>query len=147
MAQEIFTKKLLEMTHALYLELLLLADHPNGKAAVNIAANAQRTMSPDLRATYSVSMRSHFFPHTPEGMTFYKNSFWAAFCVKMIWRKAWEGTDAQKDAAAAWLKERRETAIRRGEAWPPKPMFQKAVSLPQPRDGKDGANGWTPRKN
>jgi hypothetical protein len=49
--------------------------------------------------------------------------------------------------AKSGLKERREWRQTNGLAWPPVPKYKVAVTLPQPMDGKDGANAWTPRKN
>lgn len=137
------------MTHPLYDELNLLAATDNGRAAVKIARTAQSEygLLKSTREACRRSMRCHFFPEIPAGMMFQKDNFWAKFEVKGIWYKAWEGRDEHKEHAAAWLRKERETAIRRGDAWPPKPMFQKAVSLPQPKDGKSGATCWTPRKD
>ena len=135
------------MTHQLYHELSLIAATEQGRAAVQIAATAQGQygLLPEIREKLRRSMRSQFYPQTPENMIFHRDCFWAKFEVKGIWHKAWEGTGGQKDAAAEWLRMKREEAIRRGKAWPPAPMFQRAYTLPQPQDGKDGATGWTPR--
>lgn len=137
------------MTHPLYLELSLIAATEQGRAAVQIASTAQGQygLLPGTREKMRRSMRSRFYPPTPDGMIFHRDCFWAKFEVKGIWHKAWEGTDAQKDKAAEWLRMKREEAMRRNGVWPPSPMFQRAVTLPAPRTGKDGASSWSPRQN
>lgn len=84
-------------------------------------------------------------PERPDGMEYGKDCFWRFFQQKLIWHRAWCGTEKGKGIAADFLKKHREIAQQRGSQWPPIPTFRPMVIMPQPRDGKDGANGWTPR--
>ena len=143
------------MTHPLYQELLLLATDANARAAVNLAANGSTPK--EQRKEWCKRTRAAFFPRKPEGMTYLRHSFWQQVEAKFIWEIAWgvlPTTDERKTRLAEWLKERREEAIRRAKGdvisldgiWPPAASFQRAYTLPQPKDGRDGATAWTPRK-
>jgi len=88
----------------------------------------------------------HFImPTRPDGMEYSKDCFWRQFQQKFVWHKAWMGTQEQKESAAQWLRLERETAQRRGNAWPPIPTFRPMVVMPEPWDGKEEKPGRMPR--
>lgn len=128
--------------HALYQELITMTGEASPARFPEQAAAAIRTAAipntPDgFRRDMEAKTRHFIMPPVPDGQTFARGSFWSDFRAKFIWHKAWKGDALQKDNAAAWLKKQREDAQRRGTAWPPKPVFQKAVAQPAPWDGKN----------
>lgn len=136
----------------LYSELLTIAYSPESPISnPDAAVSAIRTAAiPDLPEQLRKDMRdkcaSIILPEKPDGMEFSKDCFWRHFQQRFIWHRAWMGTPDQKHRAAEWLKSQRETALRRGTAWPPKPLpFRKKVAMPMPNDGKDERPGRVPR--
>lgn len=124
------------MTHELYILLLTMTGDPNASAAVNLAATAAERMSLEQRKDWC--KKTKIAPKIPPGMMFAKYSFWAQFQTKLVWEVAWgvvkaNGDSGRKDRLAAWLRERREDAIRLETAWPPKPVFRPVYELPQVR--------------
>ena len=135
--------------HILYYELLSMCHERSilpvvaAKAAIEVAAI--ETTPEDFKRQMRDKTLCLVMPEIPQGMEYGKDCFWRFFQQKFIWHRAWCGTPKQKDVAAAFIRKHREIAQNRGEQWPPKPTFRPKVTLPQPRDGKDGANGWVPR--
>lgn len=136
----------------LYSELLTLTystetpiANPDG------AMHAVRTAAlPDLPELFRKDMRdkcAHFIlPEKPDGMEFSRDCFWREFQQKFVWHRAWMGTPEQKKHAAEWLAGERQKALKRGTAWPPKPLpFRAKVTMPQPWDGKEEKAGRVPR--
>ncbi len=127
--------------HNLYLELLTMTGETSPARAPQQAAAAIRTAAirntPEkFRSDMEAATRKDILPAIPDGMTFARGSFWSDFRAKFIWHRAWKGDALQKHNAAEWLRKQREDAQRRGTAWPPKPVFQKAMVQPAPWDGK-----------
>lgn len=138
------------MKHPLYYELASLCHErstiPNPQGAMNAIEIA---FTPELPDDFRKQMRDktqHFImPEKPDGMEYGKDCFWRFFQQKFVWHHLWCGTDAGKQRAADFLKKHREAAQKHGSAWPPAPTFRPATTVPMPRDGRDGANGWMPR--
>lgn len=135
----------------LYDELLTLtgdqspARNPEGaKQAIEIAALSG---TPDQFRREMRDKTAHFIlPEIPEGMEFGKNCFWRKFQDAFVWHRAWMGSDEIKAHTANWLRRERETAQKRGQAWPPKPTFRPvARPVPQPLDGREERPGRVPR--
>lgn len=136
----------------LYDELLTIAYSPQSPISnPDGAMSAIRTAAiPDTPEGFRQKMRdktaSFILPEKPEGMEFNRDCFWRKFQQKFVWHRAWMGTPEQKRHAAEWLKKERETALRRGTAWPPNPVpFRPTVTLPKPWDGKEEKPGRVPR--
>lgn len=136
----------------LYNELLTLCYSP--ESPVSNPEGAMQSVStaaiPDAPEQFRQDMRDKcarfILPEKPEGMEFSPNCFWREFQQKFIWHRAWMGTPEQKRHAAEWLRKERETALRRGKQWPPKPLpFRAKVAIPQPWDGKEEKAGRVPR--
>jgi len=119
----------------IYAELLLLCETTQAKKAIESAA-IEGTPE-QFRKEMCKTTRKHVVPGIPEGQARLRECFWFSFNVKGVWECAWGTNDEKKDRLAEWLKEKRETAQRRGYEWPPKPIYQKAFTLPQPRTGKE----------
>ena len=135
----------------LYHELLTLtgdqspARNPEGaKQAIEIAALSG---TPDQFRREMRDKTAHFIlPEIPDGCEFSRDCFWWDFQIKLIWYRAWMGTTSQQQFAADWLRTQRETAQKRGQAWPPKPTFRPvARPVPQPWDGREERPGRVPR--
>jgi hypothetical protein len=121
--------------NALYEELQMLCTTDQATKAVQTAAieGTPETFRKEMcRAT-----RKHVVPPLPTGHVRLKDCFWFTFNVKGVWECAWGTNDEKKEKLAEWLKDKRETAQKRGAEWPPMPIFQKAFSLPQPNTGKE----------
>ena len=129
------------MRHALYDELRMLTDNPHVIAAIETAAitDTPETFRAGLYRATSV------MPEIPKGNRFSKDCFWAKFQEKFIWHTAFGTHPAKKNRAAEWLQEQRESAQRRGHAWPPKPVFMPVSTTPQPWDGRNEKPGNVPR--
>lgn len=136
----------------LYDELISIAaspetpvSNPDGaKSAVLTAALPD--LPEQLRREMEKTTARFILPGKPDGMEFSKDCFWREFQQKFVWHRAWCGTVEQKKHAAEWLKKERETALRRGKQWPPKPLpFRLKVALPMPNDGRDEKPGRIPR--
>lgn len=134
----------------LYNELYALAfsgipSNPDG------ATGAVKTAAlPDMPEQFRKEMRDKtarfILPEKPDGMEFSKDCFWREFQQKFVWHRAWMGTPEQKANAAEWLRKERETALKRGHEWPPKPLpFRKKVTLPETWTGKEEKSGRVPR--
>jgi hypothetical protein len=119
----------------LYTELQLLCTTDQATKAVQTAA-IEGTPE-QFRKAMCKETRKYIVPQIPEGHARLKECFWLRFSVKSVWECAWGTNDERKERLAEWLKEKREAAQKRGSEWPPKPIYQKAFSLPQPRTGKD----------
>lgn len=120
----------------------LTAEHPDAARlhhALDKAAVGQ--MYPAL----AKETRALFYPKLPAGMRFAKLSFWAVLHSSDVWMRAMKGCSARQNAAARYIVGQERFCKGRGYAWPPVPRFEAAPELPQVRDGKDGANAWTPR--
>jgi len=134
----------------LYHELLTLTVEgspiPNHEGAAQSIRIASNLYTP---AEFRKEMRDktvHFImPTRPDEMEYSKDCFWRQFQQKFVWHKAWMGTLEQRESAAEWLRKERETAQRRGNAWPPVPMFRPMVLMPEPWDGKEEKPGRIPR--
>lgn len=131
------------------LSICLPHDSPVSNPYGAIAAIKTASM-PDTPEQFRREMRDKtarfILPEKPDGMEFSRDCFWREFQQKFVWHRAWMGTPEQKSHSAAWLKKERETALRRGTAWPPKPLpFRGKVTLPQPNDGKGEKPGRVPR--
>ena len=136
----------------LYNELLSLIASPDTPVSnPDGAMSAIKTAAiPDLPEQLRREMESKTFrfilPTKPEGAEFNRDCFWREFQQKFIWHRAWMGTPEQKRHAAEWLKSQREMALRRNQAWPPKPLpFRAKVTMPMPNDGKEERPGRVPR--
>ena len=119
----------------IYNELILLCETDQARHAVKTAA-IEGTPE-DFRVHMCKQTRKHIVPGIPEGKTRLKECFWFTFNVKGVWECAWSTKEEKKNKIAEWLKEKRESAAKRGSEWPPKPIYQKAFTLPQPRTGKE----------
>lgn len=124
----------------LYSELRTLTDNPHVIAAINTAAitGAPAEMLRKLEKTVSI------LPEIPAGQRFAKECFWAKFHAKFVWHTAFGKDDDRKDSAARWLQAMREAAQRRGQQWPPKPIFLPAVTMPEVWEGKQEKAGRVP---
>ena len=129
------------MMHPLYTELLTITENPNHIAAINTAA------VPDNPETFRKGMykATSIAPAIPAGRRYDKECFWGKFEAKFIWHTAWMGPEIRKDDAARWLQAMRESAQRRGQVWPPKPVFIPMATTPAPWDGKNEKPGSIPR--
>jgi len=116
--------------NALYAELQLLCTTDQATKAVQTAA-IEGTPE-EFRKEMCKATRKHVVPPLPTGYIRIKECFWFAFNVKGVWECTWGTNDEKKNRLAEWLKEKRESAQKRGAEWPPKPIFQKAFTLPQP---------------
>lgn len=136
--------------HPLYSELLSMC-HENSPIANPEGARAaiETASIPNTPEEFRRQMRDktarYIMPERPAGMEYGKDCFWRFFQQKFVWHNAWFGTPNGKNIAAEFLKKHREIEQKRGGQWPPTPTFRPMVIMPQPRDGKSGANGWTPR--
>lgn len=135
----------------LYEELLSLTiegspiQNPDGAAQAISTAKIAGTPEEMRRQMRDMTAR-FIMPSKPDGAEFSRDCFWRAFQQKFIWHRAWCGTPEQKQHAADWLRKERETAQRRGQVWPPKPLPLRAkVTIPQPWDGKEEKAGRVPR--
>jgi hypothetical protein len=143
------TFKIASMT-TIYDELILLTAgdtvrNPEGAAAV-IRAAANETLPRGFRRRMRDKTWHMILPEIPEGKEFSRDNFWFWFQMRFVWHRAWMGTERQKQTQATWLRTQRETAYRRGEAWPPKPSFRPIpAALPQPWTGKDERPGRAPQ--
>lgn len=138
------------MKHPLHYELLSMCHEdsivPNPEGARAAIETAAIPGTPDGFRQEMRDKTQHFImPQRFDGMEYGKDCFWRFFQQKFVWHRLWCGDDKTKQHAADFLKKHREIAEKNGTAWPPKPTFRPMVTMPQPRDGKDGANGWTPR--
>ena len=120
---------------ALYDELLLLCETTQAKKAIESAA-IEGTPE-EFRKQMCKETRRNFVPELPEGQVRLRECFWFSFSVKLVWEVAWGTNDERKDRLAEWIRAKREATQRRGKAWPPKPIYQKAFTLPQMRTGKE----------
>lgn len=71
-------------------------------------------------------------PKAPSGQRISRHSFW----YRMAYEKcAWKGLyiETRRESAEKWMSEQ---ARHYGENWPPKPVFEKAVYMPQPNPMK-----------
>lgn len=135
----------------LYLELLSIAYSPSSPIAnPEGAMQSIRTAAlPDLpeemrKGMYDKCAR-FILPEKPDGLEFSKDCFWRQFQQRFVWYRAWMGTSEQKSRAAEWLKSQRETALRRGNQWPPNPLpFRHKTVMPEPWDGKEERPGRMP---
>lgn len=125
----------------LYHELRTLTDNPYTIAAINTAA------LPDVPEGLlrGLEKSASILPEIPTGKRFAKESFWAKFQAKFVWHTAFGKDGARKENAARWLRSMREAAQRRGQHWPPKPIFMPAVTMPEPWEGKDEKPGGVPK--
>jgi len=116
----------------LYSELRTLTDNPHVIAAIDTAAipGAPAEMLRKLEKSVSI------MPELPAGHRLAKECFWAKFQGKFVWHTAFGKDDARKENAARWLQAMREAAQRRGQQWPPKPIFLPAVTMPEVWEGK-----------
>lgn len=128
------------MKHQIYIELRALTDNPNTIAAIETASFPNTPES--FRKALCKS--THIAPDVPNGRKYAKWCFWGKFEAKFIWHTAWLGSEARKDSAARWLRAMRESAQKRGQAWPPKPIFMPVVATPIPWDGKNEKPGRVP---
>ena len=119
----------------IYDELLLLCTTDQARNAIRTAAI--EGAPEEFRKQMCKETRKHVVPGIPEGQVRLKECFWFAFNVKGVWECAWGTNDEKKDWLAEWIRAKREATQRRGKAWPPKPIYQKAFTLPQPRTGKE----------
>ena len=126
----------------LYSELRTLTDNPHVIAAIDTAAipGAPAEMLRKLEKQVSI------LPELPAGQRFAKECFWAKFQAKFVWHTAFGKDDARKENAARWLQAMREAAQRRGQQWPPKPIFLPAVTMPEVWEGKQEKPGRVPRE-
>lgn len=117
----------------------------NPEQARHAISTAEIPGTPDKfrREMYDATAK-HILPVRPPGMGFSRDCFWSKFRAKFVYRKAWMGSDQEKENAAAWLRSQRETAQRRGNAYPPAPSFRPVVVMPQPWDGKEERPGRVP---
>lgn len=84
-------------------------------------------------------------PPAPPGFDFARDTFWWTYCERFARPRKFRWKI--KPIAYEWFDREERKARLEGKAWPPTPVFRKmSPPVPQPRDGKDGANGWTPRK-
>lgn len=127
--------------HALYIELLTLTDNPNNIDAIRTAA------VPDNPETFRKGMykATSIAPAIPSGRRYAKECFWGKFEAKFIWHTACMGPEVRKNNVAKWLRETREAAQRRGQAWPPKPIFVPMATTPGAWNGKNEKPGRVPR--
>ena len=128
--------------NTLYSELRTLTDNPHVIAAIDTAAipGAPAEMLRKLEKQVSI------LPELPAGQRFAKECFWAKFQAKFVWHTAFGKDDARKENAARWLQAMREAAQRRGQQWPPKPIFLPAVTMPEVWEGKQEKPGRVPRE-
>lgn len=119
----------------IYDELLLLCTTDQARNAIRTAAIEGTTE--EFRKQMCKETRRNFVPELPEGQVRLRECFWFSFSVKLVWEVAWGTNDERKDRLAEWIRAKREATQRRGKAWPPKPIYQKAFTLPQPRTGKE----------
>ena len=119
----------------LYDELILLCETTQAKKAIESAA-IENTPE-EFRKQMCKETRKHVVPGIPEGQVRLKECFWFTCNVKGVWECAWGTNDEKKDRLAEWIRAKREATQRRGKAWPQKPIYQKAFTLPQPRTGKE----------
>ncbi len=119
----------------LYAELTLLCT--DDQARKSVANAAIEGTQEQFRKEMCKATRKHVVPEIPEGQVRIKECFWFSFNIKGVWECAWGTNDERKDRIAEWLKSKRETAQKHGREWPPKPIYQKAFNLPQPRTGKE----------
>lgn len=131
--------------NAIYDELLLLCKTEQGRNAVKTAAIEGTPEA--FRKEMCKATRKHVVPEIPEGQIRLRECFWFTFNVKGIWECAWGTNDEKKTRVAEWIKSKREMAQKRSGEWPPKPIYQKAFTLPQPRTGKDGDSAYIPKNN
>ncbi len=126
----------------IYAELRTLTDNPHVIAAIDTAAipGAPAEMLRKLEKQVSI------LPELPAGQRFAKECFWAKFQAKFVWHTAFGKDDARKENAARWLQAMREAAQRRGQQWPPKPIFLPAVTMPEVWEGKQEKPGRVPRE-
>ncbi len=126
----------------LYAELRTLTDNPHVIAAIDTAAipGAPAEMLRKLEKQVSI------LPELPARQRFAKECFWAKFQAKFVWHTAFGKDDARKENAARWLQAMREAAQRRGQQWPPKPIFLPAVTMPEVWEGKQEKPGRVPRE-
>lgn len=84
-------------------------------------------------------------PTPPDGYDFARDSFWWTYRERFtIPRKfGWK----VKRQAFEWFDRLENRARLDDTEFPPKPIFRPIPNVPQPKDGKDGATGWTPRNN
>lgn len=115
----------------LYDELLLLCKDSQAANAVKTAA-IEGTPE-DFRKQMCKETRKHVVPSIPDGQVRIKECFWFSFNVKGVWECAWGTNTEKKKRLAEWIKEKREREQNAGRPWPPKPIYQKAFSVPQPR--------------
>lgn len=129
------------MKHPIYIELRTLTDNPNHIAAIKTAAvnGTPETLRKAMCRAVSIA------PAIPSGKRYAKECFWAKFQSKFIWHTAWMGPESRKDSAARWLRAMREAAQRRGQAWPPEPIFIPQATTPAPWDGRNEKPGRVPR--
>lgn len=82
-------------------------------------------------------------PTLPDDCDFMRDSFWWKYRERFTapMKFGWK----IKPIAFEWFDREENRARLRGEQFPPKPIFRRVSPIPQPRDGKDGANSWTPR--
>jgi len=131
-----------EELHALTLEGSPIRYPEQAQGAIKAASvpNTPEQFRREMRdATAEMIM-----PARPINMAFSKDCFWREFQQKFVWHKAWMGTDEQKTSVAKWLRNQRETAQRRGNAYPPQPSFRPIVTMPEPWKGKDEKPGRVP---
>ena len=119
----------------LYTELTLLCANEQARNAVKTAAIEGTPEA--FRKNMCKATRKFVVPEIPEGQIRLRECFWLAFNVKGIWECAWGTNDEKKNRLAEWLRTKREATQKRGKEWPPKPIYQKAFNLPQPRTGKE----------
>lgn len=127
------------MTTSLYNELLALlplARNQDGARAAIMTAK-QPTLPEQFRRDMMRKTWLMWLPEMPEEQEFMRGTFWDVLSDAMPVRRLWLGSDERKQRLADWLKERRERAMKKGEAYPPKPIFRPQVVLPQPKDGKE----------
>lgn len=137
---------------ALTNELLAIIASPdtpvsNPDGAMSAIKTAAIPDTPEqLRREMETKTARFIMPEKPDGMEFNRDCFWRKFQQNFIWHRTWMGTPEQKRHAAEWLKGQRETALRRGKQYPPKPLpFRPKVALPMPNDGKGERAGRVPR--
>ena len=135
----------------LYDELLTLTGDQSPARNPEGARDAiQTAATPGLPEEFRREMRdktAHFIlPEIPDGCEFSRDCFWRRFQEKLVWHRAWMGIQESKWGASAWLRTQRETAQKRGQAWPPKPTVRPlARPVPQPWDGREERPGRVPR--
>lgn len=82
-------------------------------------------------------------PPVPDGKDFARDSFWWTYRERfaMPMKFGWK----IKPIAKEWFDREENSARLESKPFPPAPIFRTPPKIPPIRDGKDGANGWTPR--